>query len=79
MRPLKGANDVELDGDNFNDLRLPPIKGSRALIVGSICFRLGLNLTSYNRYLVTYSAQTKIAEGEAAVEVSYIYFLAYIA
>lgn len=44
------------------------MKGTRALIAGSICFRVGLNLDSYNRYLLSHSAQTKIAEGNVAKE-----------
>ena len=53
---------------DYTDLRLPPVKGTRALITGSICFRVGLNLDSYNRYLLSHSAQTKIAEGNVAKE-----------
>ena len=43
----------------FEDLRLPPVKGPRALIVGTICFRLGLNLDACDRYLLQHSSQTK--------------------
>ncbi len=53
---------------DYTDLRLPPVKGTRALITGSICFRVGLNLDSYNRYLLSHSAQTKIAQGNVAKE-----------
>ena len=63
----KGGNQ-DLDSPDYSDLRLPAIKGSRALITGSICFRVGLNLTSYNRYLVSHSAQTKMDESETAKE-----------
>jgi hypothetical protein len=63
----EGGND-DLDNVNYNDLRLPPVKGTRALIMGSICFRLGLNLDSYNRYLISHAAQTKMADGDIARE-----------
>ena len=52
----------------FEDLRLPPVKGSRALIVGSICFRLGLNLDAYDRYLLQHSSQPKKKEDSSTVE-----------
>lgn len=61
------GGDSCLDG-NYNDLRLPPVKGSRSLIIGSLCFRIGLNLLSYNRYLKAHSVQTKVDEDGASRE-----------
>ena len=56
------------EAPEFDDLRLPPVKGSRALIHGSLCFKIGLNLRSYNQYLLKHSAQTKVDDSDKTKE-----------
>jgi hypothetical protein len=60
--------DTTLDDADYGDLRLPPVKGSRALIIGSLAVKIGLNLYSYVRYLTTHSTQTKVDDSDSTRE-----------
>ena len=56
----RAAVESEIPPPSFSDVRLPPVKGSRALIVGTLSKIVLLNLSTYDRYLLKHSAQTKI-------------------
>lgn len=58
----RAAQEQGVDGPAFKDLRLPPVKGSRALITGTLAKILFLNIESYNHYLLRHSSQTKTGE-----------------
>jgi hypothetical protein len=65
---IRVAEEAGEDAPTFDDLRLPPVKGSRALIHGSLCFKKGLNLRAYNQHLLKHSAQTKVDDSDKTKE-----------
>jgi hypothetical protein len=60
--------DTTLNDADYGDLRLPPVKGSRALVIGSLAVKIGLNLHSYVRHLTTHSTQTKVDDSDSTRE-----------
>jgi hypothetical protein len=68
---IKEATEANTALPVFDDLRLPPTKGSRALIHGSLCYKIGLNAPAYNEYLLKHSTQTKVM-GTAAKDANFL-------